>query len=189
MDPVIALVGLYRVAGSLLVLRWPFWGGIAAIVCDLFDLLLFNVAVAWFGWAGFDGYQAFDKWADQVYLAAFLFVAVRRFAPGPRAVAVALYGFRLVGFVLFEAGAVPREALLVFPNVFEPWFLAVAFTLRYRPSFAWTPGRSAVVFGVVLGAKLVQEWALHVGRLFDSMTFLGVLGSVWDGVVRLVSGR
>ena len=55
------LVGLYRVAGSLLVLRWPFWGGVAAVICDLGDLLLFNLFVAYGGWPGFDGYQAFDK--------------------------------------------------------------------------------------------------------------------------------
>ncbi len=74
------LVGLYRVAGSLLVLRWPFWGGVAAVICDLGDLLLFNLFVAYGGWPGFDGYQAFDKWVDQVYLAAFLIVALRDFA-------------------------------------------------------------------------------------------------------------
>jgi hypothetical protein len=181
-DPVIGLVGLYRVAGSLLVLRWPFWGGIAAVICDLCDLLLFDLAARLGGWSGFAGYQAFDKWADQVYLAAFLIVALRDFAPGPRLVAAALWLFRLVGFAAFESGLAPREALFLVPNVFEFWFLAVAFTMRYRPSFAWTPRRTAVILGALLAAKLVQEWALHVGRIFDSMTFLGALGAIWDTV-------
>jgi hypothetical protein len=183
-DPVVASVGLYRIAGSLLVLRWPFWGGVAAVACDLFDLLLFNLFVVHGGWAGIDPdtYQAFDKWADQVYLAAFLYVALRDFAPGPRLIAVALWLYRCAGFLAFEAGWVPREALLLFPNVFEPWFLAVAFTLRYRPSFAWTPVRSAAVLAVLLGAKLLQEWALHAARLFDSLTFLGVLESLWESL-------
>jgi hypothetical protein len=188
-DPVIVLVALYRIAGSLLVLRWPFWGGIAAVVCDLFDLLLFNLFVVYGGWPGFDGYQAFDKWADQVYLAAFLVVALRDFAPGPRLVAGALWLFRLVGFVAFEAGWAPREALILFPNLFEFWFLAVAFTMRYRPAFAWTPARSAAVLLALLGAKLVQEWALHVGRLFDGSTFLGALESVWQGLTSPLRGR
>jgi hypothetical protein len=69
---VVAFVGLYRVAGSLLVLRWPFWGGVAAVACDLFDLLLFDLFVVHGGWAGFAGYQAFDKWVDQVYMLTFL---------------------------------------------------------------------------------------------------------------------
>jgi hypothetical protein len=183
-DPVVGLVGLYRVAGSLLVLRWPFWGGVAAVVCDLFDLLLFNLFAVRGGWPGIDPgtYQAFDKWADQVYLAAFLYVALRDFAPGPRLIAAALWLFRFAGFLAFEAGWVPREALLLFPNLFEPWFIAVAFTLRYRPAFGWTPARSAVALAVLLGAKLLQEWALHVGRLFDELTFLGVLEAAWEAV-------
>jgi hypothetical protein len=178
-DPVILGVGLFRVAGSLLVLRWPFWGGVAAIACDLLDLLLFDVALR-AGWAGFTGYQAFDKLADQVYLAAFLYVAVRDFEPGPRAVAVALWLVRFAGFVAFEAGWLPREGLILVPNVFEPWFLVVAFQQRYAPGFRWTMAGGALVLGALLVVKLVQEWALHVARLFDSMSFLGALGWIWE---------
>lgn len=181
-DPAVAFVGMYRIAGSLLVLRWPFWGAIVAVACDLLDLLLFDLFVTYGGWAGMADYQAFDKWADQVYLAAFLWVALRDFAPTPRLIAVILWASRFAGFAAFEAGWLPREALLLFPNLFEFWFLAVAFTMRYRPAFTWTPSRSAVVLAVLLAGKLAQEWALHVGRVFDSMTFLEALGSLWDAV-------
>jgi hypothetical protein len=182
MDPVVALVGLYRIVGSLLVLRWPFWGALIAVACDLGDLLLFNLFVVYGDWGGFAGYQTFDKWADQVYLAAFLIVALRDFAPLPKRIAVALYLFRLVGFVAFEVGVAPREALVVFPNLFEFWFIAVAFTMRFRPAFAWTPARAAGILAILLAGKLVQEWALHVGRLFDGTTFLGALESVWHAL-------
>ena len=77
--------------------------------------------------------------------------------------------------MVFETGLAPREALFLFPNLFEFWFIAVAFTMRYRPAFAWTPARAAAVLAVLLAGKLVQEWALHVGRIFDGMTFLGAL--------------
>jgi hypothetical protein len=186
MDPVVALVACFRVAGSLPVLRWPFWGGVLAILCDLCDLLLFDIAVR-AGWGGFADYQAFDKWADQVYLAMFLVVAWRDFAPLPRRIAVALYAFRLIGFVAFELGLAPREALILFPNLFEFWFLAVAATMRFRPRFAWTPARSALVLAVLLAAKLAQEWALHVGRLFDETTFLDAAGAIWQAVWRAVT--
>lgn len=184
MDPVIAIVAVYRVVGSLFVLRWPFWGAVAAVVCDLCDLLLFNLFAVYAGWPGFAGYQAFDKWLDQVYLAAFLVVAIRRFASRARSVAITLYALRLVGFVAFESGLAPREALFLFPNLFEFWFIAVAFTMRYRPAFEWTRARITVALGVLLVLKLLQEWALHVGRIFDGMTFLGALDSLW----RLVLG-
>jgi len=182
MDPVVAFVGLYRVVGSLFVLRWPFWGAIVAVLCDLCDLLVFNLFVVYAGWNGFAGYQTFDKWADQVYLATFLVVALRDFAPLPRRIAVALYLFRLVGFITFEAGIVPREALFLFPNLFEFWFIAVAFTMRFRPASVWAPTRAAAVLAVLLAGKLVQEWALHVGRLFDGTTFLGAIESIWHAV-------
>jgi hypothetical protein len=182
MDPVVAFVGLYRIVGSVFVLRWPFWGGVAAIVCDLGDLLLFDLFRTYGGWAGFAEYQAFDKWADQVYLAAFLVVAIRDFASLPERIAVALYLFRLVGFLAFAGGIAPREALFLVPNVFEFWFLAVAFTMRYRPAFVWTATRASGVLAVALVLKLVQEWALHVARLFDQVTFLGAIESIWHAL-------
>ena len=88
---------------------------------------------------------------------------------------------RLVGFLAFELGA-PREILFVFPNVFEFWFIAVVFAAKFRPSFVWTPTRAAAVLAPLLVAKLVQEWALHVGRLFDSFTFLDALHAIWHAV-------
>ncbi len=183
MDPVVALVLAYRIAGSLPVLRWPFWGALIAILCDLFDLLLFNLFTVYAGWPGFDGYQTFDKWADQVYLGAFLIVALREFPRVAKIVSAALYGIRLVGFIGFETGLLPREALFLFPNLFEFWFLAVAFTMRFRPAFAWTLGRSVVALGLLGAVKETQEWALHVGRLFDGVTFLQALDAVRRAVV------
>lgn len=188
-DPVVAFVGLYRIAGSLFVLRWPFWGALVAVVCDLCDLLLFDLFARYLGWQRFAGYQAFDKWADQVYLAAFLIVALQDFEPLARRVAVALWAYRLVGFIAFELGAVPREALVLFPNLFEFWFIAVAFTMRFRPAFTWTPASGTGVLAALLAGKLVQEWALHVARLFDEMTFLGAFGSAWDAVSAPFRGR
>lgn len=182
MDPVLVIIGVYRVIGSLFVLRWPFWGAILAVVVDLFDLLLLNLFVEFGGWSGFAEYQTFDKWIDQVYIGAFVVVAWRDFAPIPKRIAVALYAIRLIGFILFEAGIAPREALFAFPNLLEFWFIAVAFTMRFRPTFEWTANRTAVALVILLAAKLVQEWALHIARLFDTTTFLGALQSIWDGL-------
>ena len=173
MDPVVLVVGLFRVAGSLLVLRWPFWGGVAAVLCDLLDLLLFDLSVPYAGWAGFDGYQSFDKWADQVYLAAFL-----SWRCGTSTVAAGGGGrrcglFRFVGFVGFEAGlAAARGADRSSRTCSSPG----SSPSRSAPVRAGVPvdrrGGAAGARGL-LGVKLVQEWALHVGRLFDSMSFLG----------------
>ena len=168
----VLIIGLIRIAGSLPVLRWPLAGGLLAIIVDLSDLLLRDVLDL----GGIPDYQAFDKWIDQVYLGAFLVVALRWAGP-ERAIAVGLYLFRLVGFVAFELTG-ERALLLLFPNVFELWFLCVAAVHRFRPGFVWRPAPTVAVLAVLLAIKELQEWALHGARLFDSISSLDFLDMI-----------
>jgi len=168
----VLVIGAIRILGSLPVLRWPLAGGILAILVDLSDLLLRDTLDL----GGIPDYQAFDKWLDQVYLGAFLIVALRWSGP-ERAIAVGLYVFRLVGFVAFEITG-ERTLLLLFPNVFEPWFLVVAAVHRFRPGFTWRPAMTAAVLAVLLVVKEAQEWALHGARLFDGISSLEFLDAV-----------
>lgn len=168
----VLVIGAVRILGSLPVLRWPLAGGILAILVDLSDLLLRDTLDL----GGIPDYQAFDKWLDQVYLGAFLIVALRWSGP-ERAIAVGLYVFRLVGFVAFEITG-DRGLLLLFPNVFEPWFLVVAAVHRFRPGFTWRPAVTTTVLAVLLAVKEAQEWALHGARLFDGISSLDFLDAV-----------
>ena len=163
----------FRIAGSLPVLRWPLAGGLLVLVVDLADLLLRDVVDL----GGIPDYQSLDKWLDQIYMACFLVVALR-WQGVERTVAVALYAFRLIGFIGFELSG-DRNLLLIFPNVFELWFLAVAAIHRFRPGFRWTGMRLVVVLAVVTAVKLVQEWALHGGRIFDAFSSLDAIGGIW----------
>ena len=162
----VLVIGGIRILGSLPVLRWPLAGAIVAILVDLSDLLLRDVLDL----GGIPDYQAFDKWIDQVYLGAFLLVALRWAGP-ERAIAVGLYVYRLIGFVAFEATG-ERALLLLFPNVFELWFLVVAAVHRVRPGFAWRPLTLVPTLVVLVAIKEVQEWALHGARLFDAISSL-----------------
>ena len=168
----VVVIGLYRVFGSLPTLRWPLAGGLLAIFVDLTDLFWMNVLDL----GGIPNYQLFDKLADQVYLAVFLIVALRWSGP-ERTISIVLYAFRMVGFVLFELYG-ERGVLLLFPNVFEFWFLFIAAFHHLRPAFAWTRLQLAVVLVPLIGAKEVQEWALHWARLFDNITFLDALDQI-----------
>jgi hypothetical protein len=168
----VIIVVAIRIAGSLPVLRWPLWGGVLAILVDLGDLLLFDVLDL----GGVSDYQALDKWLDQVYLAAFLVVALRWSDPA-RAIAVALYAFRLVGFVAFELTG-ERTVLLFFPNVFEFWFLLVA-AVGDATVARWSPVRLALAGALVVVLKLAHEWALHGARLFDDIGALEAIDLVW----------
>ena len=174
MTLVVAVIVAWRVLGSLPVLRWPFAGALLSIAVDLLDLLLIGVL----GWEGVDDYQALDKYLDQVQLALFLVVALRRWSGTERRVAVALYAYRIVGFVAFELTG-NRPVLLLFPNVFEFWFVLVAGLHAAGRTVTWTPRRTLITLAALTGLKEIQEWALHAARLFDQITFLDALRLIW----------
>jgi hypothetical protein len=166
-----AVIGLYRVVGSLPVLRWPFIGGLIAVLCDLCDLFLMD----WLG--GVANYQSFDKYLDQVYMLTFLIV-VLAWTGLPRAVGVALYGYRMAGFVAFElTGA--RVILLAFPNFFEVWFLFIAglafFHVERPASKRWV----WLVAIFLAAAKAVQEYVLHYAKLLDGFTAVQAVHAIW----------
>ena len=187
------LIAAVRVGGSLPVLRWPLAGAIIAMLVDLSDLFLRQ----WLDLGGVNNYQEFDKWLDQVYMLTFLVVALR-WEPVPRAISIALYVFRLAGVIVFEVTD-ERDLLLAFPNVFEFWFVFVAALKFFRLEAGdrdWRTGEApraapalvpfrydvrhlALVLPVLLGAKLAQEYALHVGRWFDTFTVNEMLVWLW----------
>lgn len=171
------VIGVIRVAGSLPVLRWAFVGGLVAVFVDLSDLLWRDLLDL----GGLRNYQEWDKWLDQVYLFAFLWVAWHW--PGtPRRVALALFGWRAVGFVAFEASGGAREVLLFFPNVFEFWFLFVASLPHWRPAFAYERWATGAWLAGLTGLKEFQEYALHWGQWLDDFTFTEALEAIWDFV-------
>lgn len=171
----VIIVAAFRIAGSLPVLRWPLAGGLLAILVDLLDLVIIDLLDLG-GVGGIEGYQALDKWLDQVYLALFLVVAWRWSDPA-RAIAVALYAFRMVGFIAFELTG-ERVVLMAFPNVFELWFLVVAAVGDERVA-RWPRVGVAAALAVLLALKLVHEWALHGARLFDGIGALEAVDQVW----------
>jgi hypothetical protein len=168
------IIAIVRIAGSLPVLRWPFYGALLALLVDQSDLLLMNVLDL----GGVRNYQAFDKYLDQVYMAAFLIVSLR-WRGHERGVAVGLYLYRLAGFIAFELTQA-RGLLLFFPNFFESWFLFVAgrrqFDLEETLKGRWM----AAVLAPLFALKLFQEYALHEGRWLDGFTTVEALEAIWD---------
>jgi hypothetical protein len=174
----VLVIGAVRVLGSLPVLRWPLAGGLLAILVDLSDLLLRDTLDL----GGIPDYQSFDKWADQVYMGAFLVVALR-WKGLDRSVAVGLYILRMVGFLTFEATGI-RSLLLLAPNVFEFWFLMVAAVHVIRPNAVWRPATVVPALVILTALKELQEWALHGAKLFDGISSLDAI----DIVRRWITG-
>jgi hypothetical protein len=167
-------IGAYRVAGALPVLRWPFAGALVALLTDFGDLFLMD----WLG--GIPDYQRFDKVCDLAYMTTFAVVALR-WRPLERNVALALLALRLIGDVLFElTGA--RAVLFAFPNLFEFWFIFVAARDRFRPLSRIDARLARLVLPLLLAAKEVQEWFLHVNRFLDGYVATDVVADLWHGL-------
>ncbi len=168
------VIGLIRVAGSVPVLRWAFVGGLIAVFVDLGDLFLRDVIDL----GGLRNYQSWDKWLDQVYMVLFLWVTWHWSGPARR-IGLALFGWRLIGFIAFELSD-SRAILLFFPNVFEFWFLFVASLPHWRPGFAFSPRATAGWLAFLTALKEFQEYALHQGQLLDDFTFTEALDAIAD---------
>jgi hypothetical protein len=168
------VIGAVRVIGSLPVLRWAFAGAVIAILVDFSDLFLWNLIDL----GGLGSYQRFDKYVDQVYLLAFLAVAMR-WEGVPRTVALVLYVWRLIGFALYEiTGA--RGVLPFFPNVFEFWFVFVAAQRHWWPGFTYSRGATFGWGTLLLILKIIHEYVLHWGRWLDSFTALEAVEAIWE---------
>ena len=170
------VIGLIRIAGSLPVLRWAFAGALIGIAVDFSDLFWMGVLDL----GGLQNYQTFDKWADVVYMLTFLWVANKWEGP-ERKIAIALFAFRMIGFVTFELTQI-RPILLAFPNVFEFWFVFVAIRRHYWPNYEMPRKRIVRWLIIVLVLKLGQEWVLHGGQYLDRFTLFEAVEAIFDFV-------
>lgn len=157
-------------------LRWAFAGALIAIAVDFSDLFWMGVLDL----GGLQNYQTFDKWADVVYMLTFLWVANKWEGP-ERKIAIALFAFRMIGFVTFELTQI-RPILLAFPNVFEFWFVFVAIRRHYWPNYEMPRKRIVRWLIIVLVLKLGQEWVLHGGQYLDSFTLFEAVEAIFDFV-------
>ena len=130
------IIAAVRVAGPLRCCAAGVRGVVVAILIDFSDLFMMNLL----NLGGVQNYQAFDKWLDLTYMATFLWVAWR-WQGSVRTIAVALFAYRILGVLAFEALG-SREVLLAFPNVFEFWFVFVAGVHRFAPGYEFTMRRS-----------------------------------------------
>lgn len=135
MDPTDALiliaVILSRLLVPLLIPRFPLPANIAALVIDGIDQTIFQRFTS----LDLAGYQSYDKALDVYYL-MIAYMATMRNWDNVFAVKIArfLFIFRLVGVALFELTYTcegPRWMMLIFPNVFEYFFIFYE-TIRLR---------------------------------------------------------
>ena len=159
----IAIVIALRLALPLSILRWPLAGGVLALLLDAADVILVDFLARLLGEPGEFGpyYAQIDKWLDTYYLTLELIVTRRWADPMLRETAGLLYVWRLAGVIAFEVTGY-RPLLLIFPNLFENFYLYVLVVTRWFPRLL-PRSRTQVllVLGILLVPKLIQEWVLH----------------------------
>ena len=161
--------------------RWPLIGGILSLIADALDIVLATLMNRYLGTDGLWNYHDLDKYLDTYYLAIEALVA-QRWASLPRWTATALFGYRLVGVILFEATNV-RLFLFIFPAVFENFFLFYCVIQRFFPAYELTPRRLAMWLFILLIPKMVQEYILHYARLLDDIVAVDVMSDIYHNVI------
>lgn len=147
-----------RLTIPLLILRYPLFGGVTAMVLDALDVVLIEAI----GLGGFGGhYSELDKLLDSYYLTLEVIVAFGWTSAWARIPAIVLYVYRVIGVVAFEMTDT-RVLLFVFPNLFENWWLYVVIVARFFPQLYPKSARSvAIPLFLLLVPKMGQEYLLH----------------------------
>jgi hypothetical protein len=183
---VLAVILLARLLIPLLIFRYPLPAIVACLVIDAADqtilMRLTDIDVE----SPDSMYQVADKALDIYYLTMAYCSVLRNWTNGT-AVEVArfLWYYRLVGVALFETTD-QRWLLLVFPNTFEYYFIAIE-AIRTM----WDPRRltKKMVFGITafiwIVIKLPQEWWIHVAQL-DFTEFMAANPWAW-GVIAIAA--
>lgn len=186
-----ALIGTAAVVAARLIVplfipRYPLPAIVIALLLDAADDSLF----AMFGRAAGENYQAYDKALDIYYQTIAYAATIRNWGGGAVfLLGRALFYYRLVGVALFEHTDA-RWLLLLFPNVFEYYFVFIEYIKVARNPFTMTVRQllTSVAF-IWIVIKLPQEWWLHVARMdttdfVKEQIFAVPAGSSWDEALR-----
>ena len=71
---------------------------------------------------------------------------------------------------------------MIFPNVFEFWFLFVAGLKRVRPNYEMTWMHAALWLIPLIALKEFQEYVLHWGKWLDKYRAVDVVVDWWNAV-------
>jgi hypothetical protein len=166
------VVVLSRFLVPLVIPRYPLPGILACLIIDGIDQTIFQQ----FTNLDLTGYQGYDKALDIYYL-VIAYISTLRNWTNMFAFKVSrfLLYYRLFGVTLFEltySGDGPRWLLLIFPNVFEYFFIFYEI-VRLR----WDPVKMSKRFVIVAAAaiwifiKIPQEMWIHILQL-DTTDFI-----------------
>ncbi len=173
---IVVIVVLVRLLVPFTILRWPFWGMVASLVADTFDLTVLRALGVPEGF-GFAGYQLTDKFLDLYYLSFGLYATARLEEVFARRTLRVLFFWRFAGVILFEITGL-RALLFFAPNIFEHLYLGI---FGAKQLFHVPVTRRLTIVLLLLAAvlKVPQEYIMHY------VEFPWGLGNFTEGIEKL----
>jgi hypothetical protein len=154
------LVIFLRLFIPLSILRSPLLGAFLSIGLDLLDWHLFQA----FAPDQISQYQELDKILDFYYIGLEASVVLLWKDVRVKRTAVFLFLYRTIGVLLFEVFQM-RFLLLVFPNIFEVFFIFYLIYSRFKKTTALSL-KEMILFFIFLGVpKIIQEYVMHYAQM------------------------
>lgn len=187
---------LVRLIIPISILRFPLLGILASIAADASDWIFVGVTSSEMNTI----YQNWDKAMD-VYSFLFIVWVVYTWQNiWARKVALGLFGYRLIGVILFWITGW-RSTLFFFPNVFENFVILclIIFWLSKKKKLNFDPLHKTIMLGVLIIPKMIHEYFQHfLGRqpweIYNIGNWLGLKDEVsnqanwilWGGLLYIV---
>lgn len=154
----ILVIFLIRLIVPFIILKNPLLGGIVVILADFWDrdliLLLNNGNLV--------DYQLIDKLLDVYYLTFEVAVVLTWKNKLVRKVALGLFLYRFLGFLLFLIFQIPI-ILVIFPNIFEYFYLFYLSSIKLFKKDIFSSIKVLIIILIIFTAgKVMHEYFLHI---------------------------
>lgn len=151
-------VTLVRLIVPFSILRFPLLGILASIAADGSDWNIIGVTSSGI----YTVYLYWDKIMDSYSFLFIVWVVLQWQDVWARKIALGLFGYRIIGLVLFLITGW-RPIFFFFPNVFENFVILclVIFWLSKKKKLNFNPLHKAVMLGVLIIPKMIQEYFQH----------------------------
>lgn len=161
------IISFFRILASTIVFKFNFLGGLSVILIDFSDLIIMNSL----DFGGVSNYQSLDKILDLFYMSYFLIISLK-WNNAIKKISFTLFFIRIIGLVFFELSGI-RLLLVIFPNIFEFWFIGITF-LKFRKI---NISNSKIIWILLISTivKIIQEITLHYWKIFDNYTLIEFL--------------
>jgi len=132
------------------------------LTLDTFDVTLVDILGGRHGFGGeIIDYQYLDKLLDIYYLLFAFVVSLRWKNTLARHTSITLFCYRFVGVALFLLTGW-RTLLLIFPNIFEYFFIFYLVTQKFLPGFRLEKISHLVIVLLVIGLpQICREYVYH----------------------------